>query len=340
MGKRIGYIITPDNVTFELCLQAIINASKRRRRRYDVKRVLQHISNYARKLQSIVLDGTYKPSPYKVCHIIDRGSKKQRVLHKPKFFPDQVIHHIVIMLVKDRLLKRLDSYAIASIKGKGIHYGHKVIKCWLGKDKRHTKYCLKGDIKKCYESIKPDLVVMAFSRFIKDKKYLSLIDKIAHSHTSLPLGNYTSSWFENLILLEMDKLCHRNGSHYLRFVDDFIVLGTNKRKLRRFTETLRLLLTKWGLSLKGNWQVFPVGKRGIDILGYRYWHDHILLRKRNALHIERAVRRWYKNKTPHRARVVLSAIGGTKWFSSHNFYVKYFKGLNRKELIQYANRNY
>ncbi len=340
MTRRIGYIITPERVTLELCLQAIVDASERKRRRYDVKRVLQNITNYAKKLQLIILDGTYEPSPYKVCHIIDKGSKKHRVLHKPKFFPDQCVHHVAILLVKDRLLKRIDTYAIASIKGKGIHYGHKAIKSWLTKDKRHTKYCLKGDIKKCYESIKPDLVVLAFSRFIKDKKYLALIYKIAHSHESLPLGNYTSAWFENLILLEMDKLCHLNSSHYLRFVDDFILLGTNKRKLRRMALTLQNLLAKQGLKLKANWQVFPVASRGIDMLGYRFWPDRILLRKRNALHIEQAVRRWQKHKTPHRARVVLSAAGGVKWFSSRNFYIKYFKGLNRKELLNYANRNY
>lgn len=267
MTRRIGYIITPERVTLELCLQAIVDASERKRRRYDVKRVLQNITNYAKKLQFIILNGTYEPSPYKVCHIIDKGSKKHR-------------------------------------------------------------------------SIKPDLVVLAFSRFIKDKKYLALIYKIAHSHESLPLGNYTSAWFENLILLEMDKLCHLNSSHYLRFVDDFILLGTNKRKLRKMALMLQNLLAKQGLKLKANWQVFPVASRGIDMLGYRFWSDHILLRKRNALHIEQAVRRWQKHKTPHRARVVLSATGGVKWFSSRNFYIKYFKDLNRKELLNYANRNY
>lgn len=340
MTRRIGYLITPEKVTLQLCLQAIIDASEQKRRRYDVRRVLKHLANYAAKLRSIILTETYIPSPYKVCNIIDKGSKKHRVLHKPKFFPDQCIHHAVILLIKDRLLKRLDTYAIASIKGKGIHYGYKAIKAWLGKDKRHTKYCLKGDIKKCYESIKPELVVAAFSKFVKDKKYLALIRKIAYSHDSLPLGNYTSAWFENLILLEMDKLCHQNSAHMLRFVDDFAMLGPNKRKLRRFVDALKSLLAKYGLTLKGNWQVFPVVKRGIDILGYRFWPNHILLRKRNALHIEQAVRKWLKHKTPHRARVVLAASGNVKWFNSRNFYEKYFKPLNRKELVYYANRNY
>lgn len=34
------------------------------------------------------------------------------------------------------------------------------------------------------------------------------------------------------------------------------------------------------LAMKGNWQVFPVMKRGIDFLGYKFWHGFTTLRKR------------------------------------------------------------
>lgn len=33
------------------------------------------------------------------------------------------------------------------------------------------------------------------------------------------------------------------------------------------------------LDLKYNYQIFPVSKRGIDFLGYKFYHTHILLRK-------------------------------------------------------------
>lgn len=340
MTKRLGYIVTEKNVTEEVCRLAIIEASRGKRNRFGVQRVLRHLTNYARKLKEIILNGTYEPSPYKECHIIDRGSKKHRVLHKPKFFPDQCVHHIVIKLIEPRLKARLDNYAIAGLKKKGIIYGRNAIRRWLNKDPRHTKYCLKCDVRKCYDNIKPEVVVRAFAKFIKDKKYLELIRKIAYSHKSLPLGNYTSCWFENLVLLELDKLCHANCKHCLRYVDDFILIGTNKRKLRNFLLKISLCLAEQGLRLKKNYQVFPIRKRGIDMLGYRFYHTHILLRKRNALHIMRAARKWRKHKTPHRARSLLSLIGNTKWFCSKNFKEKYLQGINTKELKNYANRNY
>jgi len=33
------------------------------------------------------------------------------------------------------------------------------------------------------------------------------------------------------------------------------------------------------LTIKENWQIFPVSKRGIDFVGYRFFHTHVLMRK-------------------------------------------------------------
>lgn len=340
MTKRLGYIITEENVTEELCKAAIKCAAKKKTRRYSVRRVLKNLDSYAKKLRRLILDGTYEPSPYKECHIIDRGSKKHRVLHKPKFFPDQCIHHAVIRLIKPKLKSRLDTYAISGITGKGTGYGYKAICRWLSKDPRHTKYCLKCDVRHCYENIKPEVIMKIFQKFIKDKKYLALMKKIAYSHTSLPLGNYTSSWIENLVLLELDKICHANCAHYLRYVDDFILLGPNKKKLRNMLLKISLCLAEQGLWLKKNYQIFPVDKRGIDMLGFRFYHTHTLLRKRALLGFLRVIRKWKKRKTPFRARSLLSRIGNTKWYASKNFKEKYLKGISRKELRRYANRSY
>ena len=43
-------------------------------------------------------------------------------------------------------------HSYASIPGKGIHKGVKQVKKWV-KNKKETKYCLKLDIKKFFESI-------------------------------------------------------------------------------------------------------------------------------------------------------------------------------------------
>ena len=220
--KRMGYIITEKTVTLELCKTAIFKAAKGKQTRRSVKKILQHIDFYAEKLHGILLEGTYTPSGYEPLLIIDKPSGKERLLQKPCFFPDQCVHHAAVMLAQEKLLKRLDPYAIGSVPGRGSIYGHRALRRWLKDDHVGTKYCAKGDIRHCYETIKPQHIVNAFEKIFKDKKYLSLIKKIAYSYSSLPLGNYTSTWFANIILLIIDKTArsHKVVAHYFRYIDE------------------------------------------------------------------------------------------------------------------------
>lgn len=316
--KRVGNLITNEKITTEYCKRIILKAAKFKIKRNSVKKVLNNIDFYAEELKEMVLTQTYKPSPYTVCNIVDQPSGKRRVLHKPVFYPDQCIHHLLIDLVYDRLLKRLDPYAIASIPGRGIHYGYKAITRWLNTDKKGTKWCLKCDIKKCYDNIKPQYVVECFKRFIKDKKYLKLLQTVAFSMKSLPLGNYTSAWFENLLLLKLDTTIRQSDgiNYYLRYVDDFIVLSSNKRKLRRLLPTIVEILQKVELKLKQNWQIFRTKVRGIDMLGYRFFYNYVLLRKRNLYGLYRTLKHYVKKPCKYWATRLSCRLGGLKWFSS------------------------
>lgn len=318
--KRIGYLITPEKITTDYCKAIILKAAKFKTKRRNVKKVLNDLDMYADKLKEIVLTGTYKPSPYMVCNVVDQPSGKHRILHKPMFFPDQCIHHILIDLVFDRLMKRLDPYAIASIPGRGIHYGYRAITRWLNSDHKGTKYCLKCDIKKCYDSIRPKYVVASFKKFVKDKKYLSLLRTVAFSMNSLPLGNFTSGWFENILLLGLDTVIRQfdGVSYYLRYVDDFIVLSGNKRKLHKLVAVIVSVLAKIELKLKNNWQVFRVAVRGIDMLGYRFFYGYTLLRKRNLYGLYRVIKNFIKKPCGYWARRVSSRLGSLRWCDSFN----------------------
>lgn len=179
--KRVGNLINAEHVTIDLCKQAIIDASKGKMRRRAVRRVNAHIEKYAEDVQKLVLDGTFETSPYTYKIKVEYG--KERHLQQPKFYPDQVVHHIMIMLIKDKIIKRIDPYAIASIDGRGTYYGLKKIKYWVQKEnhcRTNAKYCFKGDIRKCFGSIKPSVAMSVYEHMIKDEKYLALMRKIIY----------------------------------------------------------------------------------------------------------------------------------------------------------------
>lgn len=76
--------------------------------------------------------------------------------------------------------------------------------------------------------------------------------------------------------------------YYFRYADDIVVLHSDKRILRALLADFeRYLNTELNLFVKDNKQIFPVAKdhkdrhgRGIDFLGYVFYHNETRLRKR------------------------------------------------------------
>lgn len=73
--------------------------------------------------------------------------------------------------------------------------------------------------------------------------------------------------------------------NYFRYADDIVVFASNKEYLHQLLSDIGLYMqTELKLEVKKNYQVFPVASkhvkgRGVDFLGYVFYHDHIRLRK-------------------------------------------------------------
>lgn len=74
------------------------------------------------------------------------------------------------------------------------------------------------------------------------------------------------------------------------------------------------------LRLKSNYQIFPVDDRGIDFVGYRFYHTHVLLRKSIKVRLFRLVRRYQSGKIDKQElrRRMQSYFGWLKFCNSKN----------------------
>lgn len=345
--KRIGYIYKKiydiENVKI-----AIKKASLGKRKQRRVKKILDNIDFYANEISVMLQNKLYKPSPYIIKNIKDGVSGKERTIYKPKFYPDQIIHWALILQIENIIMKGMYYYNCGSIPNRGAARGRKSIVKWLRNDVRHTKYCLKLDISKFYPSIKNDLLKEKFRRIIKDKDCLYLIEKVIDSADGLPIGNYTSQWFANFFLQDIDHFIKEklDIKYYVRYIDDFVLLDSNKRKLHKARIEISEHLNNEGLNLKSNWQVFRVDCRPIDFLGFKFYRDKTVLRKRNALRIRRRIKRIYnKGKlTVKDARCIISYYGWIKYTDSYFYYNKnikpYISKLYTRDVIsRYAKNN-
>ena len=59
-----------------------------------------------------------------------------------------------------------------------------------------------------------------------------------------------------------------------------VILSSDKEHLHNLLIEIREYLdVNLKLVVKNNYQIFPVEDRGIDFLGYKFYHTHTLLRK-------------------------------------------------------------
>jgi hypothetical protein len=109
------------------------------------------------------------------------------------------------------------------------------------------------------------------------------LDEIIDSvDKGVPIGNYLSQYFANLYLTYFDHWIKevKHVKYYWRYADDIVILAPDKTYLHALLTDMREYLGRnLHLTVKRNYQVFPVDSRGIDYLGYVFYHTHTRLRK-------------------------------------------------------------
>ncbi len=150
------------------------------------------------------------------------------------------------------------------------------------KNIQKTKYCLKIDVKKFYLNIDPDILKGLLRRKIKDRDFLELLDEIIDSADGLPIGNLTSQIFANFYMCGFDHWIKEKMKvdKYFRYCDDIVIPSDSKEYLHQLLFNIREYFEKeLKLTIKDNYQISLVEDRSVDIVGYKHYHNHKLIRK-------------------------------------------------------------
>jgi RNA-directed DNA polymerase len=138
----------------------------------------------------------------------------------------------------------------------------------------------------------------------------------------VPIGNYLSQYFANFYLTGFDHWLKetKKVKYYFRYCDDLVILSNNKEALHDLREEIeQYLMNNLRLTIKSNYQVFPVAIRGIDFVGYKHFHSHTLLRKSIK---KRFVKMVTRRPSYHS---MASYYGWIKHCNGANLYKKYFQ---------------
>lgn len=326
--KRIGYIYEKiydkENIR-----QAIMKASRGKRKRKDVKKVLNDIPKYVNEIQNMLVNETYIPAKYRIDTICEGVNKKERKIFKPNFYPDQIIHWAIYLQVSPILYKGVYKYTIGSIPNRGVHYGKKYVNKWIRKDYKNTKYYLKIDVKKFYPSVKISILEEKLNRKIKDKKTLKLINLILSLCDELPIGMLLSQLFAIFYLQDLDYYIKQDLKlmYYIRYMDDMVVFGRNKKELHKIRVKIAEFLANEKLKLKENWKVCRFDTEGLDFMGFRFFRDKTILRKSIMFRITRKVKKVFKKQTTTAkdASSIISYLGWIKHTNNYGLFIKWIK---------------
>ena len=291
------------DIFYKICAMENLREAHRNARKdklfyKEVKMVDQDPDTYLKEIQEMLLNEKYEVSEYTVSIINDKG--KERKLEKLPYFPDRIIQWAIMLQIEPIFMETFCTHTCASIKDRGISRALDLLHGYL-EDIPGTQYCLKIDVRKFYPSIDHDILKQLLERKIKDKWLLSLLFKIVDSvpGTGVPIGSYLSQYLANFYLAYFDHYLKEelHLKYVVRYMDDIIILLDSKEQLHEVRKKMdEYLHTRLNLSLKDNWQVFPVDARGIDFIGFRCFHGYTLLRKRTCIKFKNIMRRIQKKQ--------------------------------------------
>lgn len=284
-GNLFERIATFDNLEL-----AYRKAVRGKRYRVDALHFHDRLEENLIQIQNELIWQMYEPRPFRTFIIYE---PKQRTIYAAAF-RDRVVHHAIMNIIEPIWEGLFIANSYACRKGMGTHEG--VAKLDRMRQSAMSSganiYCFKADVAKFFPSINHHILMAIIRRKIKCQKTLELLEKIIFANGDidnqdshdLPIGNLISQWGANLYLNELDIFTkHRlKAKHYIRYMDDFIILHHDKQQLLIWQrEIVAFLQDRLALSLNNKTSIFPASQ-GIDFLGYRTWTNKRLLRKSSA----------------------------------------------------------
>lgn len=327
--KRIGNLFD-DFCRYENLYAAWRKARSGSRSNLERQRFFHQLETELLHLSEDLLSGTWTPSPYRYFEIYD---PKQRTISVATF-RDRVVHHAVVNILEPIYERRYiyDSYATRPLKG-----SHKAVEraqAFL----RSNQWFLKSDITKYFESIDHARLTSILSRTLKDRRFLTVLEKIIGNGgvkgRGLPIGNLTSQFLANVYLHPFDLFLKQEMGcrFYIRYMDDFVVFDQDKAHLKELKKAaVHFLNHELGLSLNASATFFNQRNNGLSFLGKRIFPSAVRLHAHNGRRITRRLqnkeKRWEDGTLTEEAFIhsVNSYWALLTWYP--------FKGLRRR-LIQ------
>jgi RNA-directed DNA polymerase len=295
-----------------------------------------------------LLRGSYKISPHTV-FVVEQPKAREIWASS---FRDRIVHHILYNRLVSKVVKDFIPTSYACIKNRGTFKALKDLKKGIEKlGGFHPQgYYLKADIHNYFVSIDKNILWNLLDPYLTDKVTRQLAKIIlfhdvrenpikkskpevfkrvpaykslffSKKEKGLPIGNLTSQFFANIYLNELDQFVTRKLGYsnltYFRYVDDFILLSSSKKNLKKDLLKIEVfLLQKLQLKLHPYKVKIDSLEKGVDFVGYFHRYNQVFIRPRIIQKFKSIKNQYlkglYRNHTRFQQQLN-SYLGRLKW---------------------------
>lgn len=326
-------------------------------KRKEVKQIDANLDEEVRRMKEMILNTkppgyevpnpelAYEPPRKRRAKIVnERGKRRKAYLADIR---EQWYFHVIVIVLKPIVMRRLHKQSCGSIPGRGPHTGKRYIEKLI-KQGKNVKYFAKTDIRHFYDNLQIRVVIRELRTDIADELFIYCIAKVyQYTKKGIMIGLFLSPWIANYVLYSVDDAIRGVTDTEVRYMDDIVVSAGSKKTLFDVINVTKAALGRLHLRLKRNWQVFRfdyvtkktkvtrAGKvvqirigRPLDFMGFVFYRDKTVIRKGILLNATRTARRLWKSKQEGNryhegtVRAMLSRMG---WFSHTDSYDCYLR---------------
>lgn len=342
--KSVSHIF--EHITeFDSIAHTMFIAMRGKRKNKSIRDFLHYnnIVDNITMIQQGLLSGTLPKQEKRIPKIIHEPSANKDREICPPHNEEHVIHHLVCQELEPMFIRGMYEYCVASVPRRGGSYGRKFMEKWIKQYADKRVYVLKLDIHHFFDSIDRRILFKKLSQRIRDDRFTEVVRKILwydgeDNNIGIPIGFYTSQWFANFFLQDFDYYIKQELKipHYMRYMDDMVLMCPNKRKLNKAYIAIKEYLNNMGLELNDNHQLFKFsyidkdGKekgRAIDFMGYVFHCNRTTIRKHTLYRARKKANKISKRREHnwYEASQIISMTGRLKGTDTHKFFERYIQ---------------
>lgn len=301
--------------TFAELAKAYFDCRRTKRNSASALAFEERLERNLRRLFDELQAGTYRPGR-SICFVITRPKPREVWAAE---FRDRIVHHLLHNRIAPRFYRGFISDSCACIPGRGTLYAAQRLEAKvrsITQNWQQPAHYLKCDLANFFVSIDKRIVLDLLARKTNEPWWLQLAEHILMhdprqdyelrgdehalalvpphkrlalqpAHLGLPIGNLSSQFFANVYLDQLDQFVkHRIGArHYIRYVDDFVLLHESPQWLNEARDHIEHFLNMaLAARLNPRKTVLQPVARGIDFVGQviKPFHRTTRQRTRNA----------------------------------------------------------